>query len=96
MFAALAVKAVDAAVLAVDADVLAVLLVVAAVVLLTVLLTGEAVLAAAGKLSRRRNSADYVFILHLTLAPAPAGSLPTAMVRMLRSSGCSCRPSEWL
>lgn len=58
--AALVVKALDAVALAVS-------MVVAAVVVLTVLVTGEGVLAAAGKLSRRRNSPDYDFILHLKL-----------------------------
>lgn len=89
---------VDAVALAADAVMLVVAVetavAVEAVVVVTVLVTGEAVLAAAGKLSRCRNSQHYVFILHSKLTPA--GSSPTAMVRMLVASGCSFRPSGWL
>lgn len=52
---------------ALDAVALAVSMAVAAVVVLTVLVTGEGVLVAAGKLSRRRNPPDYVFTAHLKL-----------------------------
>lgn len=58
----------------------------AAVVVLTVLVTGEAVLAAAGKLSRRGNSPDYVCFF----------AFEADASRQLTNSNCTNAVHVWL